>query len=196
MFAMKTNHGKQMKGNFKITALGSVSVLTAAAMFILPLTDSTQSLVSTTVSTLGAQHSSCGWIMNGSIVLLSLASVLAGWSSFEGLLFDRGILLLFGCSMILMSVFRDAPSDPGTVYSTAMAGWHSYFASAAMVTFIIMAFASLFMQESDNRKLSSAIAGVSVIIILLMTAETDKADWILQRLFFLISPAWMIINFR
>lgn len=177
-------------------ALGSAAVLMTALMFIIPMADPSLSLISTSVSELGAQDSTFGWLMNGSMILLSVVSVVAGWNFFEGFIFHRGILVLFGISLVLMSVFRDAPAAPGFFYSMTEAGWHEYFVFTTMLSFIIMVFTTAFTHGGERSRTISVITGFSVILLVLLIAETDKADGICQRLFFVILQVWMILNFR
>lgn len=180
-----------------IIFLEGVYMLTLLAMFILPLfLVPDQSIIRNTLSDLGAQLSPYSWIMNSIFAALALSSVISGWRCFEGFVFQRIILVLFGISLILAAIFNHAPSDPDIQYNISEDGWHTYFACTTWLTFIILAFSNALILENPANRLLSIATGISVLLLILLTFEADMVAGIWQRLLFIIAFGWMIYTFK
>lgn len=180
-----------------IIFLEGVYILMLLAMFILPLfIVPDQSIIRNTLSELGAQISPYSWIMNSIFTALALSSVISGWRCFEGFVFQRIILVLFGISLTLAAIFNHAPADPDIQYNISEDGWHTYFACTTWLTFIILAFSNALILENPSDRLLSAAAGISVIFLLLLIFEEDTVAGIWERLLFMISFGWMIYTFK
>ena len=180
-----------------IILLAGVYLIMLLAMFILPLfIVPVQSKIRNTLSELGAQFSPYSWIINSIFAALAISSVISGWRCFEGFAFQRIILVLFGISLTLASIFNHAPANPDIQYNISEDGWHTYFASTTWLTFIILAFSTALILEKPSDRLLSVAAGISVLLLLLLTFEADKTAGIWQRLQFIISFGWMLYTFK
>ena len=195
---MSTNNNQKSERKFNgILILAVASGLMFTATFILPFfVKQDYSIAGDTISELGAQHSPSAWIVNSLLFILAIASVVAGWRSFSGFLFHRTILVLFGISLMLMALFNHAPVSTEICYINREAGWHTYFASTSVLTFIILAFATALIQDKQSDRFLSVLTGLSAILISILMSEAKVLDGAWQKLFFIISSGWMIYSFR
>ena len=183
--------------NTVITGLVITFILMVCAMFILPLFSGPEySMVRNTLNDLGAQSSKGAWIMNLIFIMLGFGSVVAGWKYFEGFLFHRIILGLFGISLILMALFNQAPVSPDIRYNKLEDGWNAYFTVTAAISFIILAFATSFIMEWQRDRIISLAVGISAIFLSVLMSEAHQLAGIFQRLQFVISFGWIIYNFK
>ena len=190
-------HQKTKQKKPGIILMAGAYMLILLAMFILPfLMVPDQSLIRNTLSELGAQFSSYSWIMNSIFTVLALSSVISGWGCFEGFVFQRIILVLFGISLILASIFNHAPTDPDIQYNISEDGWHMYFICTSWLAFVILSFSTALILEDPSDRLLSIAAGITVLLLLLLTFEAENAAGIWQRLLFIISFGWMIYTFK
>jgi hypothetical membrane protein len=186
-----------MKSKTGIFLLTGAYGLMLFAMFILPFfMVPDHSLVRNTISELGAQCSPYAWMMDLIMFALAISSVMAGWRTYEGYDFHRIILLLFGISLALAAVFNHAPVGRNIEYSIIEDGWHSYLMNTTWLSFIILAFSTVRIQEKPESRLWSIITGLSAISLLLLVKEADETAGIWQRLQFIISFAWMLSTYK
>jgi len=186
-----------MKKRRKIILLTGAYILMLLAMFILPLLMvPDHSMIRNTLSDLGAQYSAGAWIMNSIFVALAFSSVLSGWECFEGFVFHRIILILFGVSLILSAFYNHAPVNPEIHYNIREDGWHLYFACTTWITFILLAFSTSLMLEKQTDRLLALITGISAVLLSLLASEADRTAGIWQRLLFIISFGWMIYTYK
>jgi hypothetical membrane protein len=186
-----------MKRNKEILILEAAYYLLLLVMFILPFNSAPEySIISNTLSQLGAQNTPNAWIMNFTFVSLGTASIIAGWKYFEGFAFQRLFLILFGISVTLAAFFSHAPVNALTQFKILEDGWHSYFIFTAGMTFVILTVSSTFILENQKDRLLATAAGVSVIILSIMMSEVQNIKGVWQRLFFIISFGWMVYCFR
>lgn len=181
----------------KVIVLAAAFVLILLLMFVLPLFSVPDySFIRNTICELGAQYSPYAWIMNFTFVFLAIGSVIAGWAYYEGFTLHRIVLVLFGIFLTLMAFFNHAPIDPYIRNNITEAGLHAYFACTAVFSFTILSIATSFIMERPHKRLLAIAAGVSVILLSVLTSESDQLAGVWQRLIFIISFGWMIYNFR
>jgi hypothetical membrane protein len=186
---MKTKNG--------IIILTTAYTLGILVMFILPKFSVPEySIISNTLSEIGAQFSPNAWIMNLIFVSLAFGSVIAGWRYFEGFIAHRIVLLLFGISLILLSFFNHAPINPDAHYNLTEDGWHAYFVCSTGLSFIMLSLATSFILEKQRDRLLALAAGISVMFLSVLMAEADRLEGVWQRLIFIIAFGWLIYNFR
>ena len=186
-----------MRKNKEILILVAAYCLLILVMFILPVYSAPEySIISNTLSQLGAQNTPNAWIMNFTFVSLGIGSIIAGWRSFEGFAFQRLFLILFGISIILAAFFNHAPVNAPIQYNILENGWHSYFIFTAGMTFVILTVSSTFILEKQTARQLAKAAGISVILLSILTSEVAQAAGVWQRLFFIISFGWMIYSFK
>ena len=186
-----------MKKNTKILLFEGAYILLLLAMFLLPLFSAPEiSITRNTLSELGAQFSPYSWIMNSIFAALALSAVISGWGCFEGFVFLRIILVLFGISLVLSAFFNQAPVNPEIRYNIREAGWHMYFVCTTWIAFIILTFSTALMLEKQTDRLLAIITGISAILLSLLASEADRTAGIWQRLMFIISFGWMIYTYK
>ena len=186
-----------MKRDKVILILVASYILLVPVMFILPVYSTPEySIISNTLSQLGAQNTPNAWIMNFTFVSLGISSIIAGWRYYEGFAFQRLFLILFGISLTLAAFLNHAPVNTLAQYNISEDGWHSYFIFNAVLTFVILTVSSTFILEKQTDRLMTTAAGVSVIFLSILTSEVAHAAGVWQRLFFIISFGWMIYSFK
>jgi hypothetical membrane protein len=185
-----------MKKKPKILLLAGAYTLMLLVMFILPFGIPDYSIVMNTLDDLGAQAAPYAWIVNFTFISLAIGSLVAGWSYFEGYAFHRSMLVLSGISQVLAALFNQAPLDPHISYNIAESGLHEYFSCSAVFSFSILSIATAFILERQYNKLLAASSGLSVIILLILTSESDHMAGIWNRLLLITAFGWMIYCFK
>lgn len=182
-----------MKTHWKILLLEGSFLTGILVMFILPLFSVPgYSITRNTLSELGAQFTPYAWIMNLVFLSLSLNSVIAGWEYFEDFVLHRTLLVLCAVSFILLALFNHAPADPDILYNIKEAVWHVYFSGTAVLSFIILSIATGFIMEKQYDRMVSIAAGISIILLSVLTSEADRYAGVWQRLMYLVSFGWLI----
>ena len=172
-------------------------ILLLLAMFILPLITAPEiSIARNTLSELGAQFSPWSWIMNSIFAALALSAVISGWGYYEGFVFLRIILVLFGISLVLSAIFNQAPVNPEIRYNIREDGLHLYFACTTWITFIILTFSTALILEKQADRLLAVITGISAVLLSILASEADRTAGVWQRLLFITSFGWMIYTFK
>lgn len=186
-----------MKKNRWIIVLAAVCIMTVLVMFVLPLFSAPgYSIIRNTLSELGAQSAPRAWIMNYYFIALAIGSVVAGWRNFEGFIFHRIVLVIFGLSLLSMALFNHAPVNPDIHFSLTEDGWHAYFACTAGLSFILLSLASGLILDKQQDRLLAIGAGLSMLLLSILMSEAEWAAGVWQRLMFMIAFGWMIYNFR
>ncbi|MDP4224268.1 MAG: DUF998 domain-containing protein [Bacteroidota bacterium] len=167
------------------------------AMFLLPLISAPEySIIRNTISELGSQSAPSSWILNSIYVSLAFGSLIAGWGFYRGFIFHRSILLVFSVTLILSAFFNQAPVNPGISYNTSEAGWHSYFAGATVLSFIILSLSTGFIKEKQHDRPAAVLAGISIIFLSILMSEAERFAGIWHRLMFMIMFGWQLLAFK
>jgi hypothetical membrane protein len=183
--------------NTVITGFVLTFILMVCVMFILPVFSGPEySMVRNTLNDLGAQSSKGAWIMNLIFIMLGFGSVLIGWKYFEGLILHRIILGLFGVSLVLMALFNHAPISHVIRYNRWEDGWNTYFTGTAVISFIILSFATSFIMERQRDRIMSLAVGISVIFLAVLMSEVHQLAGIWQRVQFVVTFGWIIYIFK
>lgn len=186
-----------MKKNREILILVAASAQLLLVMFILPCYSAPEySLISNTLSQLGAQNTQNAWIMNFTFISLGISSIIAGWRYLKGFAFQRLFLILFGISLMLAAFFNHAPVNTLIPYKISENGWHSYFIFITGLTFIILTVSSTFIPGKQADKLVAIVAGLSVLFLSVLMSKATQTAGVWQRLSFIISFGWMIYSFK
>ena len=185
-----------MKRKSGIMLLTGAYILMLLVMFILPFSIPDYSIVMNTADDLGAQAAPYAWIMNFTFIFLAIASLIAGWPFFVGHAFHRSILVFSVISLMLSAIFNNAPLDPHISYNLTESGLHEYFSCSAVFSFAILCLSTGFILEREYNKLLAAISGLSAIILLILTAESNNLAGIWNRFLLIISFGWMIYCFK
>jgi hypothetical protein len=186
-----------MKKNNKILMLRASSILLLLVMFLLPLfSDPEYSIITNTLSDLGAQYAPNGRIMNFVFLLLASCTIYSGWENYRGFIPHRIFLLLFAFSLALAALFHHAPINPAIQYNIIENGWHNYFINTTGLSFALLSIASGFIPEKEKERTLALAAGMSVILLTVMMSEAERFAGIWQRLLFIIAFGWLIYNFR
>jgi hypothetical protein len=172
-------------------------ILMLMVMFLLPFfTFSGYSIIANTLDDMGAQSVPNAWVMNLVFVALAAGSISAGWGYFKGFILHRIVLALFALSLVLMAFFNHVPASNDSFHNISEDGWHSYFASTAGLSFIILSIATSFIMNEQHARFIAMASGISVFFLSVLMSEVAVAAGIWQRLIYIISFAWMIHYFK
>jgi hypothetical membrane protein len=186
-----------MKRSKEILILVAAYTLLLLVMFILPFYSAPEySIISNTLSQLGAQNTQNAWIMNFTFVSIGISSIIAGWRHFEGFAFQRLFLILFGLSLTFAAFFNHAPVNSLITYKITEDGWNSYFMFSTGLTFIILTVSSTFIPQKHTDRLMAITAGALVLFLSVLMSKATHAAGVWQRLYFIISFGWMIHSFK
>lgn len=197
-----------MKDFFKIYSEGSkpgitTIILTTSftllllAMFVVPFVSRPESSITVnTINDLGAQSASLSWIINIILVMLSVCSLFAAWEHYEGLLFHKMILIIFGISLSLMAFFNHSPGDLSMPSNIVEDAWNRYFTGSMILSFIILALSTALILDRNKERVLSFCAGAIMILLTILTDRLDEYAGIWQRLEMLIMFGWMIRMFK
>ena len=186
-----------MKKKAKINLIVIACIMMLLAMFILPLfMGPDHSITRNTVSDQGAQNSAGAWIINSILVALAFSSVISGWGFYKGFVFHRVILVLFGVSIVLSAIFNNAPVNPEIHYNINEEGWHKYFACITWIFFVILAFSTALILKKQADISLALMAGISAVLLSLLSSEAEQTAGIWQRLLFIISFGWLIYTLK
>lgn len=180
---------------YKILAAGSLLLL--LGMFIAPLiTIPSYSITTNTISDLGSQENPNGWLINSIIIVTALSSVIAGWGYYEGFIFHRSILMLFGISLSLAAIFNQVSVVHSFQNNVNENIWHLYFTCTTLLSFVILTSATALIREREGERLLALATAVSVLALSILMYRSDKTDGIWNRLILLVVFGWMMYNFR
>jgi hypothetical protein len=171
-------------------------LILALVMFALPFFSAEgYSIVRHTTSQLGAQNTPNAWVMNATFALMGLVSIYGGWSYYEGYWFQRMMLLVFGLSLALASVFSHAPISPGVAFDVQEDKFHSLFASTTGFGFTLLAISTGFIKRGDTVRVLPIAIGILATVFSMLIFSVAQYMGVWQRLLFLMSFAWLIYEF-
>ncbi len=185
-----------MRKKNDIILLQAAYILVLVIMFILPFYSVEEySIIRNTLSQLGAQNAPNAWIMNLAFVLLGIGSIIAGWRYLEDFAFHRIFLTIFSLSLIMTAFFNHAPVGTGIQFNHLEDAWHSYFATATGLSFVIFSILTAFVLEMRADRILSSSTGIIATILSSLMLERDQYSGIWQRLIFIICFGWLIYIF-
>ncbi len=180
-----------------LAVLSVTYILMLPAMFLLHfLIAPDHSIFVNTPYDLAFQAPSAAVILNLIFVVLAIGLVITGWGCYNGLLFQRIFLLLFGLSVIMAALVSFHEMVNNVPQYQGKYGWYSYFITTAWLTFIILALSTSPILSNMSDRLISVLAGISGLFLTILVYEAEFATGFWQRLLFIISFGWMIYTFR
>lgn len=172
-------------------------IVLCLVMFILPFFSvEGYSILKNTTSELGAQSTPNAWIMNGTFVLMAVATFIAGWGHYHRFWFQRIALLIFVGALILVSQFQHAPIDRGLEFNAEDDRIHSLLATIVGISFTFLAISTGFVKHVREEKIIPIAIGIVAtgLPVLMFTVPDYMGLW--QRLMFLITFGWLIHEFK
>lgn len=149
------------------------------------------SIVSNTTSHLGAQGSPHAWIMNMTFIILGMRSIQLTSRNSEITIAIFGFV--FGLSLMLTGVFRNAPLIEGISIDTLSDTMHSILATTTGFSFTLMAFASFFTTKSNQRWIALLLVVIATIVPLTMMVYPSIMG-VTQRFMFISSFTWIFFG--
>ena len=178
---------------FKLGLLPAVYLSMLLVIFILPFFSVDEySILKNTTSHLGAQGAPYAWVMNVVFALLGTASIVDGWRQLSNYWLHKGVLTIFGISLILTAFFQHAPIVSGLVFNDLEDDLHSKFATIVGFSFTFFTFASAFIESTKKRKLTAACIGIIAMLLSMLIFNLEEFAGIWQRLMFIIMFAWLM----
>ena len=149
------------------------------------------SIVSNTTSHLGAQGSPHAWIMNMTFIILGVRSIQFTSRNSEITIAIFGFV--FGLSLMLTGVFRNAPLIEGISIDALSDTMHFIFATTTGFSFTLMAFASFFTTKTKQRWIALLLVVIATIVPLTMMVYPSIMG-IAQRFMFISSFTWIFFG--
>jgi hypothetical membrane protein len=188
---------EMMKTGVKNRVFEAACILLLAGMFTVPFLNVPPfSIISDTLSDLGAQGTSFSWIINSLLLFSSICALVAGWEYYEGFAFQRIILAFFSISMIMAAFINQSPAGQVTLINTGEDAWHSFFCGTASLSFIMLSLATAFILDNNYERVLTTLAGLSVLLLTVITGRWEQTVGIWQRVILIIMFGWMVFTFR
>lgn len=184
-----------MKTRIRLFMLSSLALL--LIIVVLPFFSAEgYSIIHNTTSELGAQKTPNAWIMNLSFILTGLSCLFAGWPHYADYWFQRIVLLIFCCSLILTALFHHAPIDPGLNFNAKENSLHSLFSSLTGFSFTLLAISTGFLKGKTAQRLLPIALGLLATLLSLLMFTVEEFRGLFQRLIFILAFGWMLWEFR
>ncbi|MGI9394957.1 MAG: DUF998 domain-containing protein [Boseongicola sp.] len=174
---------------------GIVLLITAAVVGNL-LTHADYNLISNRLSELGGQGMPNAWIMQSGFFAFGTGSIIAAALTLRRLPASRIAIVVFGASMILVSLFPARSIWPDVQFDALVDELHSGFASVAGTAFALACAARLFLRSGHIGDFLSWIGLVASIAIPVFMLQYPEFAGLPQRLMFAISALWLWREFR
>ena len=175
-----------------IRFLRTAYLLMIPVIFILPFYSlESYSILKNTTSHLAAQNTPNAWIMNVLFWFLGISTIIEGWHYLNKYWVHKGILTVFGLSLIFTAIFQHAPIEPNIPFNIREDELHSLFATICGWSFVSFAVSTAFTESTKLRKVIAIAAGaIALIFSILMFSVTDYMG-VFQRMIFIFSFAWL-----
>jgi len=175
-----------------------VAVIVLAHFFTPPEYNWTQN----TVSDLAAQGMKYQWIMQVGFIGFGLLLNLGFAQKFiaaQKVSYPDLLVMLYGLAILLSGFFSTAPFIQGVNYSAQESNLHSFFATAAGISFSLGIFYRLFTAATPAEKWQHAIflvlvMGTSLLFGLSENGTLPVAKGIVQRSLYLVSFLWLFLS--
>ncbi|MGL4648331.1 MAG: DUF998 domain-containing protein [Caldilineaceae bacterium] len=174
-----------------------IGVVIALAHLITP---DSYSWTENTISDLGAQGYTHGWLMSLGFVGFGIL-VIAGYIT-KSLKAGRvsvadALLMVYGASVLMTGLFRVAPFDGSLDYSAQQDALHSFFAQAAGVAFTLAIVAHIVAAPTPALRLRHFAVLLVVITNSLLVAAPEFLPFsvptgVAQRFLWIVSFAWLL----
>lgn len=175
------------------TLLSGATLLLVGVMFFLPPWSVPEyDILKHTTSLLGAQGAPGAFVMNGVFLLLGAAVILSALSAFPEAPLLRGLILLFGASLLFTGIFQHRPLDPGLDYRIREDALHSLFATLTGFSFTFFAF-SLGVVERGRWRWGALLMGTAATALSLLMAGAPELRGLFQRMLFLLAFPWLLL---
>lgn len=163
-------------------------------IIILPFFSATDySIVSNSTSQLGAQLTKNAWIMNSIFILMGIMSVVFAFEKLGHFFFHKGLILIFGLSLIASAYFRHSPIDLMIPYNRLYDQYHSIFSSITGFSFVLFAMSCIFITDKLKHKVFAFSIAISTSLLSILMFFFDDYKGLLQRLMFSLAFLWLYI---
>lgn len=181
------------------TLYAAAYFLLVMVAFILPFfTSEGYSLISNSLSELGAQATPGSWLMNIVFVLLSVATVLLGTKVLRLFWLPLYLLYAFALFLFLTTIFRHAPIADVFFWEKEHVV-HSIFSFLTGLAFSAFCITIAFYIKNKLARASAILMFSIAIGLSLLMVQFPEYKGIFQRLLFLIAFGWLfysMVTFR
>ena len=177
-----------MKAGMEYKIMVAASLLLLIMVFSVP--------VSETISEAVSKGKIEAGLINAVIIIAGASSVIGGWRYYEGFVFHRSILAIFGISLALTSIFNQVPANDPVQNNLHADMWHSYFTATASLSFIILTLSTAFISERKSERILAVATAFSVLVLSVVMYKPEATGGIVNRIILVIVYGWMLYTFR
>jgi len=168
-----------------------------SVMFVLPYFSVEDYVIwRNTTSHLGAQGAPYAWLMNGSFILMAVATAQLAFTRMRSYGFQQVCIAVFSIGLVGTALFRHAPIVEGLVFSVFEDHMHSVFASLVGFSFTLFAVSTAFIVRNRTHRIVSISVATSSVILSILIFSTPEFAGVWQRIMFIVSFAWLLWLFE
>jgi hypothetical membrane protein len=172
-----------------------IFVLSVLAIFVLPFSSETASILENSLSELGAQQVPKAIVMNFLIFFLSIITTVFGSFALKRYYVQLIMLYFFTTSLFLTGVFQAAGSNPAIIYNFTQDALHALFLTLTGFAFCVFCVSLLLILKEKKQKLQTLFMLIITIIFSIVILTITDFQGIFQRLLFIGSFGWLFYAF-
>lgn len=182
--------------DFAISNLHKVAVIFFVVTIVLAhfLADSNYKVQTNTISDLGAQGYSKGFVMQSGLFLFGV--MLAVSVLINGVTILNAPILLYALCIAVTGVFSTKPFFGNDSYSVTQANLHSAFAQAAGILFCTAIAIQIYFEISLKVRLMHFVFLLLVLGMSVLFGVSKNYGGIFQRILYTVSFYWLCVYFR
>jgi hypothetical protein len=186
-----------MKSGYRKSAVLISSILLLLVIMILPfaIIDPAEALTFT-LDEFSSGRPLYSLLITIVLILFGVISTISGWKLFEGLAFQRFMILAFGCTFIAAAVFTNIELYNSLNYSVSGETVHRCFSGMAVISFSVLAASTAFLLSESRGRMISFLVVAAVILSVLIQSESEKYDGLWQRMILAIIAGWMLYIYK
>ncbi len=162
-------------------------------IFVLPFFSfKDYSIIRNSISELGAQNVPNNWIMNSSIMLMSLSIIALGFKSLKTNILQIVFLLIFSFSFLLTGIFEMAGLDYKVYrYNYTYDALHSLFSLLTGIAFCVFCILLIFILKEVKHKIQSITMCTLAMVLTFLIFIYPEYRGLFQRLLFVSAFSWL-----
>ncbi|WP_344925449.1 DUF998 domain-containing protein [Aquimarina addita] len=174
-----------------------VYIVLILVSFLLPFyTAPGYSIISHTLSELGAQNTPNNWMMNFVFILLSFITLIHGFKILGNHPLQIIVLFIFCTSLLLTGIYLSAPIYRRLPFDSFQDEMHSIFSTTTGVSFFIYCLVISYIARWRKQKILAIIVGITTFILSYSMFIHAPYSGLYQRGIFIIAFGWILYSFK